>query len=68
MTLNLEEKMKCGVLKESINENMVALIPDSIPLLKKAGLQVYIEKGAGEKSFFKDEIYIKNGGEITNRE
>jgi NAD(P) transhydrogenase subunit alpha len=60
--------MKCGVLKESLNENMVALIPDSIPLLKKAGLSVYIEKGAGEKSFLKDEIYIKNGGEITDRE
>ncbi len=59
--------MKLSVLKESeTGETRVALVPKSISKLKKIGIDVIIEKGAGEKAAFKDEDYIAAGGELAN--
>ncbi|WMJ75061.1 Re/Si-specific NAD(P)(+) transhydrogenase subunit alpha [Cytophagaceae bacterium ABcell3] len=45
-------------------ENRVALTPDTVKQLVKAGYTCIVEAGAGEKSWFADEIYISAGAEI----
>lgn len=58
--------MIIGVPKESIaGENRVALVPETIVKLIKAGFQVQVEKGAGEKAFFPDADYQKAGASIV---
>ena len=45
--------MKIGVPSEQIaGERRVALVPASIPPLKKAGFDVTIERGAGQSAGF----------------
>ncbi len=57
--------MIIGVPKESYpGENRVALIPSSIPPLKKAGLEVLVETSAGVNAGFSDEAYQEKGGSI----
>lgn len=61
--------MKLGVLKEKLEgEKRVSIVPDSIPILKKAGIEVFIEKNAGNEAGFSDEMYKEKGGEISERE
>ena len=45
-------------------ENRVALVPASVPALIKAGLEVYIETGAGLAAGFPDEQYAEKGATI----
>jgi NAD(P) transhydrogenase subunit alpha len=42
----------------------VALVPAAIPALAKAGLEVVIESGAGERSGYPDSAYVERGGKI----
>jgi alanine dehydrogenase len=57
--------MIIGVPKEiKNNENRVAVTPAGVAEFKKNGHRIYIQKGAGEGSGFKDEEYISAGGEI----
>ena len=42
--------MRLGVLTEPVGENRVAIVPNSVKKLMKKGLEVFLEKGAGEKS------------------
>jgi H+-translocating NAD(P) transhydrogenase subunit alpha len=51
-----------GILKESDDENRVALLPEGVDSLIKLGQKVLIETGAGSKSFATDEDYKKSGG------
>ncbi len=54
--------MIIGVPKESYpGENRVALVPSSIPPLKKAGLEVLLEAGAGVNAGFPDSAYQEKG-------
>ena len=46
------------------NENRVALVPALIPDLVKAGLEVLVEAGAGEKAGFLDDAYKENGARL----
>lgn len=58
--------MKIGILKEtSKNETRVALVPSSIDTFIEQGHEVYIETGAGESSYFRDEQYEKAGAKIV---
>lgn len=60
--------MKLGVLKEKIEgEKRVSIIPDSVPILKKAGIEVFIEENAGNDAGFFDEMYKEKGAEICER-
>ncbi len=60
--------MKLGVLKETYkDEKRVSIIPDSVPILKKAGISVYIERNAGEEAGFNDKMYEEKGAEIWDR-
>ena len=57
--------MKLAVPKETkLKENRVALTPDVVKELVKAGFEVNIEAGAGLNSFFSDESYSAVGAQI----
>ncbi len=60
--------MKVGVPRESAaGETRVALIPASVPALKKAGLDVIVEAGAGTAAGFPDEQYQAQGASTGSR-
>ncbi len=57
--------MKISVPKETkLKECRVALSPDVAKDLIKKGFTVTLEKGAGEKSYYRDEIYTAAGASI----
>jgi H+-translocating NAD(P) transhydrogenase subunit alpha len=56
-----------GILKESDDENRVALLPEGVDALIKMGQKVLIETGAGSKAFATDEDYRKSGGLTVSR-
>ena len=59
--------MIVAVAKETFaGEQRVALVPASISLLKKAGLDVYVESGAGVAAGFPDQQYKDSGAEIVD--
>src|SRR5690242_19009111 len=58
--------MTIAVPKESISgERRVALVQDSVTTLKKSGLDVWIESGAGAAAFYIDAAYEKAGATIA---
>jgi H+-translocating NAD(P) transhydrogenase subunit alpha len=57
--------MKVAVVRETFpGERRVALVPDTVPSLTKAGWQVLIEAGAGAAAGFNDADYTNKGAEI----
>ena len=60
--------MRLGVLNESGGETRVAIVPNSVPKLSKAGFTVCVESGAGESSFHSDAEYVEKGATIASRE
>lgn len=60
--------MKLSVPKESKPfEKRVALSPDVVKTLVKAGFEVVVEQGAGEGSYFSDEKYQQAGASIEEK-
>jgi NAD(P) transhydrogenase subunit alpha len=59
------QRMKLAVPKET-QDSRVALAPDAIGKLSEVGIQVMMEKGAGQEAFFPDEHY--EGATFLNRE
>src|SRR6266404_7719865 len=59
--------MTIGVLKEPSHETRVSLLPEAVGTLVKKNLQVFVEPGAGEKSFASDREYEKAGAKISER-
>jgi NAD(P) transhydrogenase subunit alpha len=60
--------MRVGVPKESWpGETRVAVIPAGVATLKKAGLDVAVESGAGVAAGFTDAGYTAQGAEIASR-
>jgi NAD(P) transhydrogenase subunit alpha len=58
--------MKIGVAKESFpGERRVAITPASIPNLKKLGLQVIVQSGAGLDAGYEDASYLDKGAQIV---
>jgi len=61
------QKSFIGVPKESIlQEKRVALVPSSVAILVANGYRVMVERGAGEKSNFKDIEYTEAGAELVD--
>ena len=61
--------MKIGVPTEQVSgERRVALVPASIAPLKKAGFEVLVERGAGDRAGFPDAAYIDKGAQAANRD
>ncbi len=59
-------RIKAGVPKETFpGERRVALIPEHITALSKSGIDVFIEKGAGEPAGFADSDYEKPGATMV---
>jgi NAD(P) transhydrogenase subunit alpha len=60
--------MKIAVLRETYpGERRVALVPANLSALKKAGLEVVIESGAGESAGFRDKEYVAQGAAVATR-
>jgi NAD(P) transhydrogenase subunit alpha len=58
--------MKVAVIKEGApGERRVALVPEVVPKLSQAGLEVLVEKGAGDNAWFPDDAYEAAGATIT---
>ncbi|MDB5351511.1 MAG: hypothetical protein JWN86_2758 [Planctomycetota bacterium] len=59
--------MIVGVPRESYpGERRVALVPGVIPSLKKAGLDVVVEAGAGAEAGYPDAEYVARGAQIIH--
>src|SRR5580700_2193597 len=57
--------MIVGVPKETIpGERRVALVPDLVPKLTKAGLEVFLQSGAGDAAGFPDAAYVDKGARL----
>ncbi len=57
--------MKVGVPKERLEgETRVAATPESVKKLIALGLEVVVEKGAGDRAYFRDEAYREAGASI----
>src|SRR3984957_4066474 len=57
--------MKVAVVKESApGERRVALVPETVPRLTAAGLEVLVEQGAGDAAWFPDSAYEAAGATI----
>lgn len=57
--------MKVAIAKEAeIGERRVALVPDVVARLVKQGIEVWVETGAGDRSFFCDLAYETVGAKI----
>jgi H+-translocating NAD(P) transhydrogenase subunit alpha len=59
--------MKVAVVKENApGERRVALVPETVPKLTKAGAEVLVESGAGAAAWFPDSAYAKAGAAIVS--
>lgn len=56
-----------GILKEDSLESRVSMLSGEVAALIKAGVVVWVESGAGAKSFCTDEEYINSGALIKIR-
>lgn len=58
--------LSIGIPKENfLQENRIALTPDSVRLLVNNGHQITIESQAGKGSFYDDHLYSEAGAKIT---
>lgn len=58
--------MIIGVARERFpGERRVALVPAAVPALVKAGLEVVVERGAGETAGFSDAQYSEKGARLV---
>jgi NAD(P) transhydrogenase subunit alpha len=61
--------MKVAVVKESApGERRVALVPEAVPRLRQAGVEVLVESGAGDDAWFPDSAYLEAGAEIVSHD
>jgi NAD(P) transhydrogenase subunit alpha len=58
--------MKAGVVKETApGERRVALVPDAVAKLQAAGIEVLVERGAGQGAWLSDAAYADAGATIV---
>src|ERR1700756_2043289 len=57
----------CAVRETAPGEQRVALVPESVPVLARAQVQVLVESGAGAAACFPDSAYEQAGAEIVTR-
>src|SRR6188472_150396 len=61
--------MKVGLVKERApNERRVALVPDALKPLLGAGVEVLVEKGAGDGAAIPDQAYTDAGAKVVSRD
>ena len=59
--------MIIGILKESAGENRIAMLPGEAAGLKKLGVEIIVEKGAGVNAFAFDRDYLSCGVTVGER-
>jgi NAD(P) transhydrogenase subunit alpha len=59
--------MIIGILKETGTENRVAVLPGEVGALKKMGIEVLVEKQAGDRAYATDEAYHAAGALTVER-
>jgi len=59
--------MTVGILKESGNENRVAILPGEVAVLRKMHIVVLIERHAGDRAFATDKAYNAAGALTIER-
>ena len=59
--------MTIGVLKESLPETRVSLLPEHISILKKLNSNVLVEIDAGQSAFAANNKYEEAGAKIVSR-
>jgi H+-translocating NAD(P) transhydrogenase subunit alpha len=58
--------MKAAVLRETAQgERRVALVPDAVAKLRPAGIEVLVERGAGQGAWFPDSAYAGAGATVV---
>jgi NAD(P) transhydrogenase subunit alpha len=59
--------MKAAVVKETApGERRVALVPEAVAKLKSAGIEVLVERGAGEGAWLTDAAYADAGAAVVS--
>jgi H+-translocating NAD(P) transhydrogenase subunit alpha len=59
--------MRAGVVKETApGERRVALVPDAVAKFRTAGIEVLVERGAGEGAWLSDSLYADAGATIVS--
>ena len=59
-------RMKAAVIKETApEEHRVALVPEAVTRLRPAGIDVLVERGAGEGAWLSDAAYAEAGATIV---
>jgi NAD(P) transhydrogenase subunit alpha len=59
--------MKAGVVRETASgERRVALVPDTVTKLQASGIEVLVERGAGEGAWLSDSAYADAGASIVS--
>jgi H+-translocating NAD(P) transhydrogenase subunit alpha len=62
-------RMKVGVVKETApGERRVALVPEAVAKLRAAGVEVFVETGAGAGAWISDDAFTEAGAVIGGRE
>src|SRR5438552_18739741 len=57
--------MRIGVVRETApGERRVALVPETVGRLAKAGNELIVERGSGEAASFPDRMYTEAGASI----
>ena len=59
--------MIIGILKESGAEKRVAMLPGKVAAIKNLGVEIIVERDAGEKAFASDNKYLAAGASISER-
>jgi NAD(P) transhydrogenase subunit alpha len=60
--------MKIGVVRERApNERRVALVPDALKALIGAGVEVLVERGAGDAAALPDALFTAAGAKVVDR-
>ena len=65
--MSAEQAGAVGVLTEAAGERRVALDPDAVARLVKAGRAVLIEESAGARAWFTDAAYAEAGAQLLPR-
>jgi H+-translocating NAD(P) transhydrogenase subunit alpha len=60
--------MIIGILKESLPETRVAILPEHLLFLKKLNVEVLAQTNAGEKAFASDKKYEEAGAKVVSRD
>ena len=60
--------MTTGILKEPGAEKRISMLPGEVAILKKLGVSIIVEHGAGERAFVSDTDYQAAGASVADRE